>query len=320
MEASKSKPARLRLDITDATPRTTQDCVASVQRKAYPYLLLAPVILLVALGILYPLGYMFYLSGQYYITWEPNNVHFVGLDNYIGLIKDPEFWKTLKVSVIWVVGSLVPQFLVGLGIALLLNERFRGRGPVRVLVMAPWVVSGVVVGVIWVWIFDGTLGVMNDLVMKVGLASRPIAWMIRPSSAFFVVLLANTWRGAPFFATNLLAALQGIRPELYEAAKIDGAGTWQRFRYVTFPLVMGTVIIATLLNCIWTFNFIDLIWTITRGGPIDATRTLAIYTFNVAYRDGNFGYAATLSVAMCVMLGVFSALYWRLNRFVSDAY
>jgi multiple sugar transport system permease protein len=318
MHASKSKPARLRLEVSRATLRTAPGRMASVQRTAYPYLLLAPVILLVALGILYPLGYMIYLSGQSYSIWAPADTHFVGLDNYVKLVRDPEFWHTFKVSGIWVFGSLIPQFLVGLGIALLLNERFHGRGLVRVLAMAPWVVSGVVVGVIWVWMFDGTLGVINDMLMKVGLITRPIAWTVRPPTAFFVILLANTWRGAPFFATNLLAALQGIRPELYEAAKMDGAGAWQRFRYVTLPMILGTVVLSTLLSTIWTFNYIDLIWTITRGGPINATRTLAIHTFNTAYRDGDFGYAATLSVVMCLILGMFSVLYSRLNRLVSD--
>jgi len=182
----------------------------------------------------------------------------------------------------------------------------------------PWVVSGVITGIMWVWLFDGTIGVINDLLMKLQLISVPIPWGVQPTSAFFALLLANTWRGTPFFAVVLLAALQSIPPELYEAAKIDGAGRWGRFRYLTLPLILEAVIIATLLRSIWTFNYVDLIWTMTQGGPVNTTRTLAMYVFNTAYRDGNFGYAATLSVSLAALLLVFSALYLRLNRFAHD--
>ncbi len=285
-----------------------------VRGKIYPYLLIAPVLLLIALGIVYPLFYMFSLSAYSYITWAPGDTRFVALGNYLKLLNDPELWHALKVSVVWVVGSVVPQFVVGFGMALLLNERFRGRGVVRVLTMLPWVISGVVVGVIWSWLFDGTLGVMNDLLLRLGLIERQVAWIAQPTTAFLVILIANTWRGAPFFAMNLLAAMQGLSGELYEAAKIDGASSGQRFRYLTLPLVLPTIILSTLLSAIWTFNHIDLIWTLTRGGPVNATRSLAIFNFDTAYRDGNFGYSAAISVIMCLFLIVFSALYLRLNR------
>jgi multiple sugar transport system permease protein len=288
------------------------------RRGAYPYVLLAPVLVLVGIGVFYPIVHMVVLSLQSYITVRPNDTHFVGLQNYGRLFSDPEFWRSLRVSVTWVVGSVVPQFLLGLGLALLLNEQFPGRGLVRSLILLPWVVSGVITGIMWVWLFDGTIGVINDLLMKLQLISVPIPWGVQPTSAFFALLLANAWRGSPFFAVVLLAALQSIPPELYEAAKIDGANRWGRFRYVTLPLILEAVIIATLLRSIWTFNYVDLIWTMTQGGPISATRTLAMYVFNTAYRDGDFGYAATLSASLAVLLLVFSALYLRLNRFAQD--
>lgn len=298
----------------------TGDLSSIVRRPAslYPYLLVGPVVILVGLGVFYPVAYMLYLSGHNYLTIRPNEVRFVGLANYGRLLVDAEFWASLQVSAIWVVGSVGPQFLLGLGLALLLNERFPGRGVVRTIVLLPWVVSGVVTGLIWIWLFDGTVGVVNDLLLRTGLVGAPVAWNIQPGSAFFMVFVANAWRGAPFFAIVLLAALQSIPPELYEAAKIDGASSWQRFRRVTLPLILNAVIISTLLRSIWTFNYIDLLWTMTHGGPVNATRTLAIHIFDTAYRDGDFGYAATLAVALCFILLAFSAVYWRLNRFAHE--
>jgi multiple sugar transport system permease protein len=288
------------------------------RQDLYPYLLVAPVAIPIAILVIYPIVNMVYLSLHHYLIIRPDNVYFSGLENYATLLTDREFLRSLKVSGIWVAGSVIPQFLLGLAIALLLNEAFPGRGLVRTITLMPWVLSGVVTGIIWLWLFDGTIGVINDLLMKAHLVARPVAWAIRPGTSFLMLFVANAWRGAPFFAITLLAALQGIDPEIYEAAAIDGATRWGRFRHVTIPLIMSTVIVTTLLRAIWTFNWIDLIWTMTKGGPINATRTVAMYVFDTAYLEADFGYAATLSLALLIVLAVFSALYWRLNRLVGE--
>jgi len=285
-------------------------------RRLFPYLAVGPVALLVALGVVYPIGYVVVLSAHDYSPFQMRAMQFVGAGNYLRLLGDPEFWASLRAGAIWVVGSVVPQFLLGLAMALVLNERFHGRGLVRTIVLVPWVVSGVVTGIIWSWLFDGTVGVVNDLLMRAGLVAAPVAWTVQPATTWLALFVANAWRGAPFFAIVLLAALQSISPDLYEAAKIDGAGHWQRFRFVTLPLVLGTVILATLLRALWTFNFLDLIWTMTRGGPAHLTRTMPLYVFDKAYTEGDFGYAATISCALCVVLLAFSALYWQLHRLV----
>jgi multiple sugar transport system permease protein len=288
------------------------------RKGLYPYLLVAPVVVPVAVLVIYPIVNMLYLSTYHYLIIRPDDTHFVGLGNYVALLTDGEFLRSLKVSGIWVAGSVIPQFLLGLAIALILNEVFPGRGLVRTVTLMPWVLSGVVTGIIWLWLFDGTIGVLNDLLMKAHIVSRPVAWSIRPATSFLMLFVANAWRGAPFFAITLLAALQGIDPEIYEAAAMDGANSWGRFRHITVPLILNTVVVTTLLRAIWTFNWIDLIWTMTKGGPINATRTLAMYVFDTAYVDANFGYAATLSIALLIVLMVFSALYWRLNRLVEE--
>ena len=214
-------------------------------QKLYPYLLVAPVAVPIAVLVIYPIAHMVYLSLHHYLIIRPDDVRFTGLENYVTLLTDREFFRALRVSGTWVAGSVIPQFLLGLAIALLLNEAFPGRGLVRTITLMPWVLSGVVTGLIWLWLFDGTIGVINDLLMKAHIATRPVAWSIRPGTSFLMLFVANAWRGAPFFAITLLAALQGIDPEIYEAAAIDGATSWKRFRYVTIPLIMNTVIITT---------------------------------------------------------------------------
>jgi multiple sugar transport system permease protein len=282
--------------------------------RLYPQLLIAPVILLVGVGIIFPLLYLLYMSFHDYNVFYNRVMVFNGFANYGRLLADPVFWKALRVSATWVVGSVVPQFLVGLVMALLLNESFPGRGFVRTIILLPWVVSGVVTAILWGWMFDGTIGVINDLLMKGHLITLPIPWAARVPTTWVMVLVANTWRGAPFFAIMLLAALQAISPDLYEAATVDGADRLQRFRLITLPMLMNAIVLSTLLRAIWTFNFVDLIWTLTHGGPMTETRTLAVQVLQSAYTDGDFGYAAALAVALVVILVLFSALYWRLNR------
>jgi len=284
------------------------------RRNALPWALVAPVATLVAIGVLFPLGYVLLLGGYDYSPYLGRAPRFVALSNYRAILTDGAFWSALLASVIWVVGSVVPQFLLGLGMALVLNETFRGRGFVRTIILAPWAVSGVVTGFIWMWLFDGTIGIIHDLLMKARIVDAPVAWGIQESTTWLMVFVANAWRGAPFFAIVILAALQSIDPALYEAAAIDGGSRWQKFRYVTWPLIFNAVVISTLLRALWTFNFIDLLWTMTRGGPAGATTTLPIYIFDVVYQKGEFGYGAALSVVLCVLLIVFSAGYWQLNR------
>lgn len=284
------------------------------KRERLPWAFTAPVAILVAIGVLFPLGYVLVLGSYDYSPYLGRASRFVGLDNYGAVLADSAFWRALKASAIWVVGSVIPQFLLGLAMALVLNERFRGRGFVRTIVLAPWAVSGVVTGFIWIWLFDGTIGVVNDLLMKAGVADAPVPWGIYEGTTWTMVFIANAWRGSPFFAIVILAALQSIDPSLYEAASIDGASRWQKFRFVTWPLILNAVVISTLLRALWTFNFIDLVWTMTRGGPAGATTTLPIYIFDVVYQKGQFGYGAALSVVLCAILIAFSAGYWQLNR------
>jgi len=308
--------------VTNGTAAPAADAAAAPRRRArllwkrnaLPWALVAPVATLVAIGVLFPLAYVLLLGSYDYSPYLGRAARYVGVSNYRAIFADGAFWSALAASAIWVIGSVVPQFLLGLGMALVLNETFRGRGLVRTIILAPWAVSGVVTGFIWLWLLDGTIGVINDLLMKAGAIDAPVPWGIYESTTWLMVFVANAWRGAPFFAIVILAALQSIDPSLYEAASIDGGSRWQKFRFVTWPLIFKAVVISTLLRALWTFNFIDLLWTMTRGGPAGATTTLPIYIFDVVYQKGEFGYGAALSVVLCVLLITFSAGYWQLNR------
>ncbi len=286
--------------------------------RATPYIYVSPIVLIVGVGVLFGFAYLIYLSTQSYVLVRPNDINFIGLENYINVLQDNEFWKSLSISLIWVAGSVIPQFFLGLILALILNLKFPGRSIFRSITIMPWAISGVITGTLWLWLFDGTIGVFNDLVMKAGLAESPIPWMINSQGAFFMLFVANAWRGTPFFAIMFLAALQSISEELYEAAKIDGAGAWQQFRYVTLPLIRPTIVISTMLRVIWTFNYIDLILTMTNGGPVGSTRTLAIHIYDTAFIDTNFGEAATMSVITIFIMMVFSLLYWQLYKVEND--
>lgn len=289
-----------------------------VLRPLTPYLFMLPALLPVFGLLLYPLIYVFQLSLQRHVLYRPYDHAFIGLKNFAALPQDPHFWQSLNASIIWVVGSIVPQFILGLILALLLNERFPGRGLYRAIVISPWAIGGVLTGIFWTWMFNPMVGPINDLLMKTGLIAERIPWKTTPLTAFISVLVANWWRGIPFFAIMMLAALQSIPGELYEAATVDGAGRWQRFRFVTVPLIKNQAILSTMLRSIWVFGNIDLIWTMTEGAPAGATRTLAVYVLHTAYKFSKFGYGAAISVTIFLICLIFAIVYLRVGKFTQE--
>jgi multiple sugar transport system permease protein len=289
-----------------------------IRRAVTPYLFMLPALLPVFGLLLYPLVYVFRLSLQEHVLYRPYEHGFIGLKNFAELSRDPHFWQSLNASIIWVVGSIAPQFVFGLILALLLNQQFRGRGLYRAIVISPWAIGGVLTGIFWTWLFNAQVGPINDLLLKSGLIAERIPWKITALTAFFTVLVANVWRGIPFFAIMMLAALQSIPGELYEAATVDGAGSWQRFRFVTLPLIKNQAILSTMLRSIWVFGNIDLIWTMTEGAPAGATRTLAVYVLHTAYKFSDFGYGAAIAVIIFLISLVFAITYLWMGRFTQE--
>ena len=277
------------------------------------YALLTPAVIILALMIGYPA-----FSGIWYSFQNKMigfaNPHFVGLDNYTSLLKDPAVWKSVWRSLYFAVISVSIKLPLGLAVALLLNQTFFARGTVRGIVLLPWSLPLVVSVLIWSWMYSDLFGIFNSLLMKAHLIEQPINFLGNPNLAMPSVIVVNIWRGFPFFAINLLAGLQSIPEDLYEAARVNGASRWQLFRHITLPGLRTVIMIITLLSFIWTFNDFTSIWVLTRGGPGTATEVFTIVTYKIAFIGLEIGKAAALPV---MLMPFFTLLIIWLTRTVT---
>jgi multiple sugar transport system permease protein len=269
---------------------------------ALPWLLLAPALVATTLLVLVPVAQTLYLSLHDVVLYRPRSRPFVGLANYAAVFADPTFWESLWHSVIWVVSAVGLQFSLGMTAALLLNRQFAWRGIARALVIVPWALPSVIIGLVWTWMLDFNLGIINQIGVEWGLLSAPVAWLAQPATAMPAVILAVVWQGFPFFAITLLAGLQAIPREHYEAAAIDGAGRFASFVHVTLPGLAKVIATALLLRMIWVANSLDLILVMTGGGPGTTTQTLPLYAFLKAWSGANYGYGSALAVVLTLLL------------------
>jgi len=264
--------------------------------------MLAPALLATFVLVLIPAAQTIWMSFHQVILFRPRVRPFIGLANYASALADPAFWSSLLNSLIWVISAVGLQFLLGLGTALLLNRSFGWRGIARALIVVPWALPSVIIGLVWTWMLDFNLGLLNVLAVRLGLLSHPIAWLAQPGTAMCAVVLAVVWQGFPFFAVTLLAGLQSIPGELYEAASLDGARSWAKFRHVTLPGLAAVMATALLLRTIWVANSLDLILVMTGGGPGTATQTLPLHAFLTAWSGGNYGQGSALAVILTLIL------------------
>lgn len=276
----------------------------------FPYLLVAPAILLVAVMTVYPAFFAIRLSLMDIDLLKFNRgAEFIGLQNYTDAFQDDIFtdglWRTLR----WVVVVAGSQMLVALPIALFLNSRFTGRALVRAAVLIPYVVPAAVVAIIWRFMVDANFGVINDILLRLGIIDAYEAWMGQPTASFLIIAFAMLWAGFPFYAISLLAALQTISDDLYEAARIDGAGGWQQFRFITIPLILPTILLLLLLRTIWLSHNVDLIFLMSEGGPGYNNYTVAIYSFILTWSRLEIGYPAALAIMLAIVLLIASAIY-----------
>ena len=276
----------------------------------WPYLLVAPALAIVLTVVFIPAVNALLMSFKSYDLRRPSSIGFIGLKNYAAIFADPLFWRSLWKTLVWVTLGVGFQFVFGFILALLLNKKFLGRGLVRSLSLIPWVTPGVLIGLMWRWIFDGNYGVLNDLLLKIGLVHDKIPFLAQESTAFPAVILTIIWQGIPFFALMLLAGLQGIPDELYDAASVDGASGVQKFFLVTIPSLKSVIFVTTLLRIIWVANSVDVIFNLTEGGPAYSTQTLSVYIFNKG-NSLNLGYAATMSIMLTLALASVAVLYLR---------
>lgn len=280
-------------------------------RVPLPYWLLTPAVLVTLLIVFLPMAEAVFLSLHDYLLWKPSSFAFIGLENFVNALSDEVFWISAWHTLIWI-GLTVPcQMLLGLGTALLLNREFRWRGLARALIIIPWALPSVITALMWRWIYDANSGVLNDILIRLGVLQSAFPWLADPDTALLSIVLTLTWQGFPFFAVMILAGLQSIPKSYYEAAAIDGATTWQQFRHVTLPGIAGVLVTATLLRLIWVANSIDVIFVMTGGGPGYATYTLPLYAFIEARTSLNFGYGSALAVIFTLILGSVIVVYLR---------
>ena len=270
------------------------------QERRFAFALLLPALVTTALLIVYPMYLVVSLSLR-----EGKSMNFLdstgqvfGLQHYADVLGDPGTWASVVTTLVYTAGSMLPSFLMGLALALLLNAAFPGRRLLRGLILLPWAVPGVLVSVLFLWLLDASYGVVNAMLRHAGLISTDIAWFTDERTALVAVIAPTIWKSFPFFTLTILAALQAVPGELYEAAHMDGAGRWQRFRHVTWPGVRGAAVLALVLNTLWAFREFDIIFATTGGGPYRATETLGIRAYQEAFSYFEIGRACVLGMVM----------------------
>lgn len=298
--------------------RLTHAEAPSSNRVGWPewlsgWLLLLPALLLLAALTLYPVVYGAYLSLFNKHSFFPQQT-FVGLDNYLYVLRDAEFWASVWRGTVYAGSSIVLQIVLGVAAALLLNEWFPGRGVLRAIVIFPYVVPTVIAIIVWKWLLNAQFGLVNYLIDSAGLVEQPISWMGK-DWIMVSLILVSVWQFFPFVVIGVLARLQTIPNELYEAALVDGANAAQRFLYVTLPQLKSILFVVVLLRSIWMFTKFDTPWLMIQGGGAETyIRTLPIYTYMRTFAYYEAGVGSAMAVLMFLMLAAASALYFGLWR------
>jgi multiple sugar transport system permease protein len=275
------------------------------------YLLLFPALLPVVVLSVFPLLRGIYLGFTDARAGRNVDTGFTGVENYRELLGDDLFWQAFRVGLVWAFTVTVLQFLLAMGLALLLNQPLRFRGFSRVMALVPWAMPPVIVGIMWRLVYHPDAGLVNELLYRAGAENLQHNWLGDFATALPAVILVGVWAGMPQTTIVLLAGLQGVQPELHEAAAVDGATTWQRFRNVTMPALMPVIVAITTLDFIWNFNSFGLVYVLTAGGPGGKTMLPMLFAYEEAFRYGNYGYAAALGNVMVLIIVAFLAVYLR---------
>jgi multiple sugar transport system permease protein len=279
-------------------------------QKLYLALIL-PVALVLLFFIAVPIGQSIYLSFHGIVIGLPQLKNpFVGLENYHELIKDPVAHHSFWITVIFVAATTFFELLIGLLIALLINHRFPGRGMLRACVLIPWAIPTVVSAQMWRFLFNDVYGMINYVIYGAE-TSQYVPWLALPDGALSAIIIADIWKTSSFAALLILAGLQIIPDELYQAARVDGAGTWRRFRHITWPLIRPALLVALLFRTIDAFRVFDLAFVMTQGGPADATNVLQLYGYKKMFVEGWMGYGSAISVSIFIMVLILAIIYVR---------
>lgn len=274
-------------------------------------LLAVPALIPVVLFSMYPLLRGIYLGFTDAEAGRNSETAFTGFENYSQLLGDSYFWDSFRIGLIWAFGVTILQFFASLGLALLLNQKLRLRWLARTLALVPWAMPPVVIGIMWRLVYHPNAGILNSTLKDLGIIDSNVEWLSSLSLALPAVIVVGVWSGMPQTTVVLLAGLQSVSEELKEAAAVDGAGPWQRFRNVTWPALRPIVTAMTTLDFIWNFNSFSLVYVLTEGGPGGSTRLPMLFAYEEAFRYGNYGYAAALGNAMVLVIAVFVVFYLR---------
>ncbi|MER6949344.1 sugar ABC transporter permease [Nonomuraea sp. NPDC000554] len=300
MTATATRPSR-------PAPRTRRGGLSRQTREMWVLMLpaLVPVLLFSVGPLLYGIGLAFTDAR----AGRNTEISFAGLQNFGELLADGEFWSSMQIGLIWSISVTVLQFLASLGLALLLNEKLWFRGLARVLAVVPWAMPPVVIGLMWRLVYHPDAGIVNSTL------GTDINWLADFSWALPAVIVMGIWSGMPQTTVVLLAGLQGIPTELYEAVAVDGAGTWRRFWNITLPQLRPIIVTITSLDFVWNVNQFSLVYVLTQGGPGGRTRLPMLFAYEEAFRYGFFGYAATIGVSIAiVVLALLGVYLWRQMR------
>ena len=287
-------------------------------QRLEPYLLISPTVILIIGLMVVPISIVIGYSLMDNVITD-QSPHFVGIANYLAILGQPAFWNAASNTLIFTIASVVVHMVIGMLFALMLNSKAIGRLPraiFRAIYVLPWIFTASVIAVLWRLLLDPS-GVINYLLTSLGILHQAVPWLATPVTALAAVTVINIWSGYPFFMISLLAGLQGVPTELYEAARVDGAGAFRQFRSVTLPALRPILYSMALLDLLWTTQQFTLIWATTGGGPLERTEVLSTFTYKLAFNSYEFSMASTSAVLILIASLVVAVFYVRRQRKVA---
>lgn len=296
---------------------TTSSSKFTVSDKQWFILFIAPSVIVLLVVIFIPLLWGVYLSITNYdlIKHATSSPDLIGLANFQRLLAPgSDFWEPFKNTLVYSFVSVFSSLVIGLLAALALNQGLRGLHYLRALVMVPWILPTVVTALLWLWILNPQYGILNFILLGMGLIKEPVSWLINAHLAMPMMILITMWKSLPYYTVMLLSGLQLVPAELIDAATIDGANQFQRLWYVSLPTMRNVIMVVVLMGTIWGFQQFTIMWTTTQGGPVRATETLALYIYREAFQAYDMGFAASAGLASLIFLAIFSLIFIRLVR------